>query len=308
MSFRLNFLTDKTDPLNEFVLEGSDASQKILLLDIDGIISNSPGFNLVGESSSMVEEIMSQINKAEADPAVKAVFLKIDSPGGATTASDLIYHEILSFKERRKVKIFAMMMDVAASGGYMVALSADRIAAQPTTITGSVGVVFIRPKFDGLMNKIGVEMHVSKSGENKDMGSPFRKDSKDEEKLFDEMVKALNEHFYSLVLKHRHISPENLAKIRTARVFLAEEARAVGLIDEIGYPSELIPTFKKDAALSKDAMLVVYRRKNYPNDNIYNRSQVRNSNAISVINLGPLENMPSLKPGFYYLWSSACGF
>jgi len=308
MSVKLNFLMDKTDPLGEFVLEGGDSSQKILLLNIDGIISNSPGFQLVGESPSMVEEVVAQLEKASRDPAVKAVILKIDSPGGATTASDLIYHEISMFKERKKVRVIAMMMDVAASGGYMIALPADKIVAQPTTVTGSVGVVFIRPKFDGLMGLIGAAVQVSKPAENKDMGSPFRKDSEAEEKLFAEMVGSLNSHFYKMVAKHRKISNENLEKVKTARVFLAEEAKQIGLIDEVCYPSDAVAMCRKDSGLSNNAQLVVYRRKNYPNDNIYNRSQIRSGSSVSLINIGALEGAASsLKPGFHYLWTMGCG-
>lgn len=308
MSVKLNFLTDKTDPLGEFVLSGSSGSEKILILGIDGIISSSSGFDLIGETPSMVEEIVSQLDKASADPAVKAVILKIDSPGGATTASDIIYHEICAFKETRKAKIFAMMMDVAASGGYMVALPADKIIAQPTTVTGSVGVVFMRPKFDGLMEKIGVEVNVSKSGGCKDMGSPFRPDSAEEKELFDGMVASLNSHFYGLVAKHRNITAENLEKIRTARVFLGAEAKDVGLIDQIAYPAETIAMCRKEAGLSPDASVVVYRRKSYPNDNIYNRSAMQTRSGISLVNLGPLEGISSVKPGFHYLWTGLCGY
>lgn len=308
MSVKLNFLSDKTDPLQEFRLSGADEGNKILLLNIDGIISNTSGFNLFGESPSMVEEIASQLEKASYDPAIKALILKIDSPGGATTASDIIYHEINSFKKKRGVKVFAMMMDVAASGGYMVALPSDKIFAQPTTVTGSIGVVFMRPKFDGLMNKIGIDMNVSKSGENKDMGSPFRPDSEQEKLLFDEMVKELNKHFYDLVLKHRKIKGENLEKVRSARVFLPEEAKNLGLIDEISYPTETIAICKKEAGLPENAKLIVYRRKSYPNDNLYNRSSVQVRSPIGMLNIAPLSALSDLKPGFYYLWTAFSGF
>jgi protease-4 len=299
----LDFLVDKTDPLEEFVLQGNNPSEKILLLNVDGLISNSPGFTFFGESPSMVEEIVSQLDKASRDTAIKTVILKIDSPGGATTASDIIYHEINLFKAKTNVKIIAMMMDVAASGGYMISLPSDKIMAQPTSVTGSVGVIFLRPKLDGLMDKIGLKMEVSKSGQNKDMGSPFRKDSDEEEKLFSQIINQLNDHFYSLVLSHRKITLENLEKIKSARVFLAGEALELGLIDRIGYIEDAIELCRKEGKLEKNAQLIVYRRKNYPNDNIYNTSQVSAESPMSLINIGFLRNMPSFKAGFYYIWN-----
>ena len=102
--------------------------------------------------------------KAEKDPDIKAVILKINSPGGSATASDILYREINAYKQRSGVKIVAAMMGLAASGGYYVAMPADTIVAHPTTVTGSVGAVFIKPEVSGLMEKIGVDVTVHKSG------------------------------------------------------------------------------------------------------------------------------------------------
>jgi protease-4 len=157
------------------------------------------------------------------------------------------------------------------------------------------------------MDKIGLSVDVSKSGENKDMGSPFRKDTEQEEKIFSELINTLNNHFYSLVSSHRNIKAEHIDKIKSARVFLANEALELGLIDAIGYPDDAAALCRNEAGLGASSMLVVYRRKNYPNDNIYNASQVRSESPLSLVNLGPLSNMPSLKPGFYYLWGGALG-
>ncbi|HRU01170.1 MAG TPA: signal peptide peptidase SppA, partial [Victivallales bacterium] len=300
MSIKLNFISDKTDPLKEFILSGDDTSQKILLLNIEGIISSTNGFNLLGESPSMVEEIRAHLEKASHDDKIKALLIKVDSPGGATTASDLIYHEIETFKIQRKTKIFVMMMDIATSGAYMISLPADKIFAQPTKVTGSIGVIFMRPKINGLMEKIGVDVKVSKSGENKDMGSPFRSDSDSEEMIFENMVKNLNNHFYDLVLKHRKIDEEKLKIIKSARVFMATEAKELGLIDEIAYPSDIILKSKIEANLKENAALVVYRRKNYPNDNIYNKSSMRTHSAIDMLNITPLNTLSGIKTGFYY--------
>lgn len=302
---RLNFLVDKTEPLSESVLRGRDKENKILLINIDGLISNSQGFSLLREPSSVVEELVSQLELARRDKKVKAILIKIDSPGGTTTASDIIYHELENFKKATNCKIVVLMMDMATSGAYMISLPADHIVAQPTSVTGSVGVIFMRPKIQELLDKIGVSVEVNKSGENKDMGSPFRQDNKTEEQLFQNIVSELNTHFYSLVEKHRKISPENMNKIKTARIFTAKEALELGLIDSIGYPEDAISKCKELAALPKDAQLIVYRRLTYPDDNIYNTSQSRASSSVSLVNLGVLNSLGSIKSGFYYTWPAA---
>ncbi len=299
---KLTFLTDKTDPLQEQTVQEGTSSSKILLINIDGFISQEGGMDIIRDNSSMVEDVVAQLRLAADDKRIKAVLLKVNSPGGTSTASDIIYHEIMSYRQKTGCKVYAHMMDIAASGGYMVSLPAERITCQPTTVTGSVGVIFLRPKLDGLCEKIGVSMYVSKSGENKDMGSPFRKDTKEEDEIFQSIINGLNEHFYSLVQKHRKISPENLNRIRTARVFLADEALKVGLVDGICYPDDAIKGCILDAGLDKSSRVIVYRRKEYPDDNIYNTSRTSTSGNYSLVNLGVLSSLGNMKTGFYYVW------
>lgn len=302
---KLDFLVDKTDPLEEQTIMAGASGSKILLINIDGFISQDRGMDFVKDTSSIVEDTVSQLRLAANDKRIKAVLLKVNSPGGTATASDIIYHEIMDYKQKTGCKVYAHMMDMAASGGYMVSLPAERITAQPTTVTGSVGIIFLRPKLDGLCEKIGVSFEVSKSGENKDMGSPFRRESKEEEAIFQSIINGLNEHFYSLVLKHRKISPENIDKIKTARVFLAAAALKMGLIDGICYPDDAITGCIRDAGLDKSSKVIVYRRKQYPNDNIYNTSRTSSSGNYSLVNLGVLSTLGNMNTGFYYVWPGA---
>ena len=301
-NIKLDFLVDKMDPLEEQTVIPGTSSSKILLINVDGFISQEGGLDFIRDNSSMVEDMVSQLRLAAKDMRIKAVLIKVNSPGGTSTASDIIYHEIMNYKQTTGNKVYAHMMDIAASGGYMISLPADKITAQPTAVTGSIGVIFLRPKLDGLCEKIGVSMYVSKSGENKDMGSPFRKESKEEEEIFQSIINGLNDHFYSLVQKHRKISPENLNKIKTARVFLADEALKVGLIDGIGYADDAITGCILDAGLDKFSKVIVYRRKEYPNDNIYNTSRTSASGNYSLVNLGVLSTLGNMKTGFYYVW------
>ncbi len=301
---RVKLFTDESEPLKEFTLEGS-GTDKILLIPVNGLISDIPKKGIIRTSSSMVEQIVSQINKAEKDKRIKAVLLKINSPGGTITASDLLYHEISSFKERTGSKIVVSMMDVATSGAYYMSLPADLIMAHPTTVTGSVGVIFLQPKVSGLMDKIGLSVDVKKFGKNKDMGSPFRDSSEEEQKLTQKAVNDFGERFLRLVQKHRKPEQQALLEISTARVFMADNALKLGLVDKIGYLSDAVQETKKLAGVSADARVVVYRRTEFPDDNYYNIADVASENlSVSVINIELPESL-SLKTGFYYLWPGA---
>ena len=301
---RIKLFSDTIDPLKEFTLEGS-GKDKILLIPVNGLISDRPKKGLIHTSASLVEQIVSQINKAEKDKQIKAVLFKINSPGGTITASDLLYHEISSFKERTGIKITVSMMDVATSGAYYISLPADLIMAHPTTVTGSVGVIYLQPKVGGLMDKIGLGVDVKKYGKNKDMGSPFRDSSEEEQKLMQKAVNDFGERFIRLVQKHRKPEQQALSEISTARVFLAEEALKLGLVDKIGYLSDAVKESKMLAGISKDARVVVYRRNEFPEDNYYNTAGIASEDLnISVINIELPESL-SLKTGFYYLWPGA---
>ena len=301
---RIKLFSDTIDPLKEFTLEGS-GTDKILLIPVNGLISDMPKKGLIHTSASVVEQIVSQINKAEKDKQIKAVLFKINSPGGTITASDLLYHEISLFKERTGTKITVSMMDVATSGAYYISLPADLIMAHPTTVTGSVGVIYLQPKVGGLMDKIGLGVDVKKYGKNKDMGSPFRDSSEEEQKLMQKAVNDFGERFIRLVQKHRKPERQALSEISTARVFLAEEALKLGLVDKIGYLSDAVKESKMLASVSKDARVVVYRRNEFPEDNYYNTAGIASEDLnISVINIELPESL-SLKTGFYYLWPGA---
>ncbi|NOY75923.1 MAG: signal peptide peptidase SppA [Kiritimatiellaeota bacterium] len=306
-TLKLKLFTDKSAALREFTISGSDSS-KILVVDITGIISGRNEVSLLGEKPGVLENVVAQLRKAESDSRIKALLLKIDSPGGLTTASDILYHELMNYKRRTGNPIVVSMMDVAASGGYMAALPADLITAHPTTVTGSVGVIFMRPGFSGLMKKLGLSVDVTKSGTNKDMGSPFRKATEEEKRLFQDVIDKLNERFISLVQKHRRLTPANLAVVKTARVFLAEDARKIGLVDKICYLDEAIAECRGLARLGKDARVVVYRRNRYPNDNLYNNtSQSDATPSMSLLDVGALKTLGSVKSGFYAVWPPALG-
>ena len=302
---RLNIFDTTPNPLREFTLEGK-GQNKILIIPINGMISDSPKQGLFDTSPSVVEQVVVQLNKAQNDSSIKAVLLKVNSSGGTITASDLLYHEILSYKANTGNKISVIMMDLAASGAYYLSLPADMIMAHPTTITGSVGVIFMRPKAVGLMSKIGLGVEINKFGQNKDMGSPFRESNEEEKTLMQKTVDTFGNRFIQLVQKHRKLDEASLKEVSTARVFVADDALRLRLIDKIGYIRDAVKETKTITGLADDVRIVVYRRHDNPEENYY-RAGTPDATNIALINID-LPEILKARAGFYYLWPGAINF
>ncbi len=294
------FAAPSTEPLKEFVIEG-DGDGKLALIHLTGFLMDQPRKGILRSSPSQVQEMVSALRLAEKDEEVKSVVIAIDSPGGTTTASDILYHEISDFKTRSGKKVVVAMFDVAASGGYYAALPADWILAHPTTITGSVGVIFMRPKLHGLFDKIGVDVEISKSGQDKDMGSPFRPTTPEEVALFQSIIDDYAYRFQTLVAKHRNLTPANLALVKTARVFTANQAKSVGLIDQIGYVQDAFAKARQLSGLPVDSKVITYRRDTYPNDNPYNTMTSADPTKLNLLGVDAGYLAPP-KAGFYYAW------
>lgn len=298
---KISVFPDRTDPLEEYTLQGK-GDEKILLIPVKGFISDSSK-GVLSRRPGTVQEVVSQLNKAEQDKKIKAVLLKIDSSGGSVTASDVLYHELTRYKECSGAKLVAVMMTVAASGGYYIALPADYIMAHPTTVTGSIGVVFLRPNLTGLMGKIGVDVEVDKSGRNKDMGSPFRKATPEEQQMMQKLIDDMAGRFVSLTASRRHLSEEAREQVASARIYSANDALRLGLVDRIGYLDDAIREAARMSGLPDDAKVVVYRRAEYHDDNLYNVSAAKQATPeINLIDPAITEMLPPLQGGFYYMW------
>jgi protease-4 len=294
---------DYSEALRESTLEGKGAP-KVVLIPIRGFISSEPKGDALGYKPSTVQEVVSHLELAAKDPKVKAVVLELDTPGGSVTASDILYREIDAFKQRTRVKVVSAMMDLATSGGYYVALASDRIVAHPTCVTGSIGVIFIRPQIAGLMDKLGVAAEVTKSGQFKDMGSPFRDSTGAERQIFQHIIDDLNNRFVTLVAEQRHLDPGTARTLADGRIYTAQQALEFKLIDRIGYLPDAFAEAKKLAGLPDDTRVVVYRRTRFRNDNLYNTFTGSGSgNLPKMFDLGwsRVLNVPST--GFYYLWA-----
>ncbi|MEW5735058.1 MAG: signal peptide peptidase SppA [Thermodesulfobacteriota bacterium] len=300
ISPNIKLFSDESDPLAEQILSGK-GPEKIAVITVSGMISDEAAEHLLKSRPSMVQEVVAQLALAEKDPDVKAVVIKVNSPGGTVTASDILYHEITRFKEKTKKPVYAAMMDVAASGGYYISLAADRIYAHPTTVTGSVGVLLMRPQVSGLMDKLGLSVVATTSGKNKDMGSPFRPATEEEKAIFQNTADTLADRFLGLTKENRKLSEQSLENVATARIYTADQAKELGLIDGVAYLDGILADLRKEAGLSEDAAVVAYRRSKYADDNIYNQTTMRGP-AGDLSAVSPLPGWTRLSAGYYYLW------
>ena len=303
---KVTLFGESDQPLEEYTLAGK-GKEKILVMSIDGIISGRARRSLLGSRPSMIQQVAAYLQRAQGDENIKVLLIKVNSPGGTVTASDILYHEIKTYKERSGAKIVIAMMSLATSGGYYISLPADVIMAHPTTVTGSVGVIYLRPNFTGLMDKVGVSVGVNTSGPNKDMGSPYRPATDEENALFQDLTDDMARRFIGLVTQHRNLNKDQVQQIATARVLLADEAKDLGLVDSIGYLDDAVNKAKEIAGLNKEARVVAYRRYEPQDDTIYNP-------AIQTTNDTPSALAPMLsqlaavsEAGFYYIWPAAIG-
>src|SRR5215468_8210172 len=224
-------------PLTEETVEGT-GNAKILLVDLSGVLQDdSVSLSLATPPPRvpLIARVREELEKAEKDDKVRAVIVKINSPGGTITASDILYREIHDFKVRRKIPVTAVIMDVGASGGYYVALAADTIVVHPTSVTGSLGVVMLTVNAQGLLEKIGVAPVAIKSGAMKDAGSPFRALTPAERAVFQSVIDQMYGRFVTLVATSRKIPEERMRSFADGRIYTADQALGLGLVDRVAY-------------------------------------------------------------------------
>ena len=297
--FKIN-VTPSLGPLKEKTVSG-EGSDKVLLVDIKGMISNKKQVSALGVETNLglVDRVREALKKAENDDDIKALVLRINTPGGTVTSSDIIYHEIKAFKERKRIKVYAIVMDLAASGGYYVAQAADRIIVHPTSLTGSIGVIALKANLSGLMEKVGVDFEVVKSGDHKDFLSPFRSLTKDERLMFQETIDTLHQRFVSTIENNRkQLNRDEIKKLADGRIYTSQQALDAKLIDQIAYMDEAEDFIKKDLGFG-EMSFVVYHRAGQHKSNIYS-SSVPPSINFNFVNLNFIPESPG--PNFMYLW------
>jgi len=200
---------------------GGFLDNRIGLIRIEGIILDS-------------SETIDQLRQYRDSSGIRAIILRIDSPGGGVVPSQEIYEEVKRIRDEGKKKIIVSMGTVAASGGYYIASASDRIVANAGTLTGSIGVIMELANVEGLFKKIGVESVVIKSGRHKDIGSPFRKMQPEERLILQRLMDDVHDQFIQAVAEGRGIAQEKVRTMADGSVFTGREAKELGLVDDIG--------------------------------------------------------------------------
>jgi len=296
--------------IDEVVLEESSASDKIAVLPVNGIIS---GQGLDQGGASVVEVLKAGLRRAAEDDEVKAVILKVDSPGGEVLASDEMYRAIVDFQKKHGGKpVIASMGNLAASGGYYISSPCRWIVANEMTITGSIGVIMHGYNYRGLMDKVGLRQEVYKSGKFKDMLSPDRAPDQipaEEREMVQKLVDETYSRFRNVVAEGRgwsrqankgggHALSEDWVEYADGRVLSGREALEHGFVDQLGNFDDSVARARTIAGLSK-ATVVQYQQRYDLSDllRLFGKSEAR---AIKV-DLGV--DFPKLQAGQLYFLS-----
>lgn len=193
--------------------------EKVALIRVEGMILDS-------------RYVIKELKKYSRDSSVKAIVIRVDSPGGGVAASQEIFDEIIKVKEKKKVVV--SMGSVAASGGYYISSPADIIVANAGTLTGSIGVIMELPNFEGLMEKIGIKSQIIKSGKHKDIASAFRSMTKEERQILQTLLDDVHDQFIQAVAESRGMEYEEIKNLADGRIFTGRKAKELGLVDELG--------------------------------------------------------------------------
>jgi len=200
------------------------------------------------------KDAIDEIKEYTGDKSIKAIVLRVDSPGGAVAPSQEIYEEVK--KAVAKKKVVVSMGSVAASGGYYISAPATKIIANPGTLTGSIGVIMEIPNIEKLMDKIGIRTEVIKSGRHKDIASAFRSMGKEEREILQGVMDNVHEQFIRAVAEGRKMKVEELRKIADGRIFTGEQAKTYGLVDELGTLEDAIKTAADLAGMKEEPEVV----------------------------------------------------
>jgi protease-4 len=222
--------------------------EKVAILEIKGVIIDP-------------QPVIEKLIKLRKNEKVKAIVLRIDSPGGGVGPAQEIYAEVK--KAQREKKVVVSMGSVAASGGYYIACAADKILANPGSITGSIGVIVESMNVEDLLQRLGLRSMVVKSGKHKDMGSPFRPMTPEEEKLLQGVLDSVHDQFIQAVAQGRKLPVEKVRELADGRIFSGEQAKALGLVDEMGNLEDTIVLAAKMAGIRGEPEVIYPEKKRF---------------------------------------------
>jgi len=257
------------------------ASNSVSLIKLEGEIGGSS----LTSSSITPEEVRVLLEDAKSSSS-RGLIIRIDSPGGSVEPTEEIYDLIQRFKEETGKKVYISMGNTAASGGYYIACAGDKIFAMPSTITGSIGVIIQLIDYQELLNKIGIKEKIIKSGTFKDMGSPTRALTGEEESMLKNIIEEEYQMFLSVVSKSRKIESDKLKEVAQGQIYIGSQAKSIGLIDEIGGLEQTINSLAKDVGITGKPVVIEHK---IPTSIFSIFSSIFSSNVNLIKGLKPFE-------------------
>jgi protease-4 len=281
------------------------AGAKVAVVDVDGLMTNTEPTGPYSLGENLVALFRERLDAAAADPEVCAVVLRINSPGGSVTATDIMWHDLQAFRERTRLPVVACLLDVAAGGGYYLATASDVILAHPTTVTGGIGVILNLYNLRDLMAQFNILSQEIKAGKLIDMGTPTRNLSDEAKRLLQKMADDCHQRFVDVVRRARPRVDASDGTTFDGRVFLAGEGLERGLIDRIGYLDDAL-ALAAELSGHPGAPPVLFRRHNDPARSLYGATP----NVPLQATAWPID-VPGLArsrlPAFLYLWEPETG-
>lgn len=240
------------------VIESGDAFNQIAVLDVNGVIQDTgDATSLFASTGYNHRSFMEKLNHVKDDDTVKAIILRVNTPGGGVVESAEIHDKIVEIQTEAKKPVYISMGSMAASGGYYIAAPAHKIYASPETLTGSLGVIMQGYNFAGLAEKYGVEFITIKSGEYKDIMSSTREMTDEERVILQSMIDNSYKGFVEVIANGREMSEAEVTKIADGRIYDGRQAMELGLIDGFGYFEDVIEEVKKEQKIT-NAQVVTY--------------------------------------------------
>ena len=288
--------------ISKTLLEGDINSQQTLaVINVEGVITSGNSTHGVAGSDSIVR----LLNYAANDSSISGIILRVNSPGGEVTASDIIYDTIIRIKEQSKKPVVVMMETLAASGGYYISCPADWIVANPTTWTGSIGVIIAGINFEEGMNKLGIRNQVFTSGPFKDMLSSTRSMRPDEREYIQHMVDSTYDRFVSIVSTGRNIDRKKLEESHAidGRIISGIDAQKIGLINQVGYFRDAVAKASELAEVNNPRIILLSESLGIEDLFSFLNVQAQENKNVSI-SLGGQNVLPQLKPGIPYMLPS----
>ncbi|WP_335872207.1 signal peptide peptidase SppA [Bacillus sp. 2205SS5-2] len=246
------------EEFGETIIEEGNSSNKIAVLEVDGVIQDTGGATSFFESPGYNHQFfLDQLEKVKEDSYVKGIVLRVNTPGGGTAESAQIHEMLVEIKEETEKPIYVSMGSIAASGGYYISAPADKIFASQETLTGSLGVILQSVNYSGLAEKYGVEFVTIKSGPYKDILSPSRPVSNEEREILQAMIDNSYDAFVEVIANGRGMKEGKVRELADGRIYDGVQAKEVNLIDEFGYLDDVIDAMKADFDLG-NAQVVQY--------------------------------------------------